>query len=121
MKYPLPIIAGFVLALLIIVFVIVPNMPGPYDDFAKCLNDKGAKMYGTFWCSHCKDQKEMFGNSWKHVNYIECSTPDGKGQTEICAAEGIRGYPTWEFPDGERASGLISFQERSEKTGCTLN
>lgn len=121
MKYQLPIIAGVVFALLILVFVVLPSMPGPSDDFAKCLSDSGAKIYGAFWCSHCKDQKNMFGSSWKHVNYVECSTPDGKGQTEICIAEGIRSYPTWEFPDGERDSGVISFQELSEKTGCTLD
>jgi len=41
--------------------------PGAYDDFAECLNQKGAVMYGAYWCGHCKDQKKMFGNSFKYA------------------------------------------------------
>lgn len=120
MKNPVPVIATFIAGLALLLFVVMPNMPGQYDDFAKCLSDSGAKMYGTFWCSHCNEQKEMFGNSWKHMNYIECSTPDGNKQTAICTADGIRAYPTWEFPGGERDTGVFSFQELSQKTGCAL-
>ena len=34
-----------------------------YDDFAKCLTENGATMYGTVWCGHCNNQKDMFGDS----------------------------------------------------------
>ena len=30
---------------------------------AKCLTSKDVKMYGTSWCPHCNNQKEMFGVS----------------------------------------------------------
>src|SRR3989344_7082850 len=66
-----------------------------YDDFAKCLTEKGVKMYGAYWCGHCKTQKEMLGDSWQYVNYVECSNPDGTPTAE-CTAAGIEGYPTWE-------------------------
>ncbi|MFH1400946.1 MAG: hypothetical protein ABIH41_05485, partial [Nanoarchaeota archaeon] len=33
------------------------------DDFARCLTQSGATMYGASWCPHCNDQKEMFGSS----------------------------------------------------------
>ena len=29
-----------------------------YDAFARCLSDRGVKMYGAWWCPHCKEQKE---------------------------------------------------------------
>jgi len=119
MKYPLPVIVSFIIGLALVLFFIIPNIPGPYDDFAKCLNDKGAKMYGTYMCPHCNDQKALFGSSWKHMNYIECSNP-GQGQAEICAREGIRLYPTWEFADGEREAGVFTLQELSERMGCPL-
>ncbi|MEI8253857.1 MAG: hypothetical protein WCG25_09235 [bacterium] len=29
-------------------------------------------MYGTETCSHCIAQKELFGDSFKYINYIDC-------------------------------------------------
>ncbi len=95
------------------------KLPGKYDDFAKCINEKGAKFYGTFWCPHCKDQKRIFGKSAKYLPYIECSTPNGKDQTQICKDEKIDGYPTWEFSNGTRISGTQTLEQLSLKTGCT--
>ena len=44
---------------------------------AKHLKETGAKMYGAFWCSHCLDQKLLFGSeAVKEMPYIECF-PDG--------------------------------------------
>jgi len=94
--------------------------PGKYDELAKCLTEKGVKMYGTYWCSHCKVQKQMFGDSWQYVSYVECSLPGGQGQTEECGEAGIEGYPTWEFEDGERLSGEVVLEQLAEKAGCEL-
>src|SRR3989338_4753785 len=99
--------------------------PGQYDDFAKCLTEKGAKMYGAYWCPHCINQKEDFGKSWQYVTYVECSLPGGQAQTPVCKTAGIEGYPTWEFIDAEtqnktRASGELSFEQLSVYSGCPL-
>ena len=93
---------------------------GQYATFAQCLTEKGVKMYGAFWCSHCNNQKKLFGSSWASVEYIECSTPDGAGQTSLCAAAGITGYPTWEFAGGKRVSGEMSLADLSAQSGCLL-
>ncbi len=94
--------------------------PGKYDDFAKCLKDKGAIFYGAFWCPHCQNQKKLFGKSAMYLPYVECSTPDGKAQTQECRDKGIEGYPLWEFSGGERISGEVPLSTLSEKTGCLL-
>ncbi|MBS3151916.1 hypothetical protein J4230_00745 [Candidatus Woesearchaeota archaeon] len=91
-----------------------------YDNFAKCLTENGTKMYGAYWCSHCKNQKEMFGDSFKHINYIECSLPDGKGQTQECNQAGIRRYPTWEFKDSKRVERELPFEQLSQYSGCEI-
>lgn len=91
------------------------------DELATCLQEKGVKMYGAFWCPHCNEQKKMFGSSFSKIQYIECSTPDGKGQLQVCKDAGIDGYPTWEFPNGIRASGELSALELAEKAGCQYN
>lgn len=91
----------------------------PYDAFAKCITDAGAKFYGAYWCSHCKSQKELFQNS-KELPYIECSTASGQGLLPICAEAGIDSFPTWRFADGSELSGEQSFEALAEKTSCTV-
>ena len=88
--------------------------------FAKCITDEGAVMFGAYWCSHCKSQKKAFGESFSEINYIECSLPGGEGQTEICNQAKIESYPTWEFADGSRVNGEMSFGQLSAKTACKL-
>lgn len=99
----------------------VSGGPGKYDAFAQCLKDKGAEFYGAFWCPHCQKQKALFGSSKKYLPYIECSTPDGRGQTAACTEKGIKTYPTWVFPDMSSTTGETSLAVLSEKTGCPLS
>lgn len=88
---------------------------------AKHLTDSGVKLYGAFWCGHCEDQKKLFGEvAFEYINYIECSTPDGSAQTEVCIVEEIKAYPTWEFADGERVSKVFSLKELAEKTDFNM-
>ena len=96
------------------------NAPGKYDTFATCLKDKGAVFYGAFWCPHCQATKKLFGSSAKLLNYQECSTPDGNGQTQVCIDKGVKSYPTWEFADGSRLTGEIPLAQLAEKTSCQL-
>jgi len=111
---------------IIIVMVVIGGIvywqkqPGKLDSFAQCLGDKGAQFYGAFWCTHCQDQKAMFGRSAKLLPYIECSTSDGQNQTETCQQANIEGYPTWQFADGSREAGLFSLDQLAQKTGCQL-
>jgi len=91
-----------------------------YDAFAQCLGEKGAIFYGAFWCPHCANQKELFGDSARLLPYVECSTPDGRGQTQECRDKNIDGYPTWEFADGSRQGGEVALETLAEKTSCEL-
>src|ERR1700694_373108 len=38
-----------------------------HDAFARCLTERGVKMYGAWWCPHCVEQKEKFGASFEYV------------------------------------------------------
>jgi len=89
-------------------------------DLAKALTQAGVKMYGAYWCSHCQDQKAMFGQAWQYVTYIECADPkDLSQQTQTCVAAKIEGYPTWVFPDGSRVVSPLTYNELAEKIGLT--
>lgn len=94
--------------------------PGPLDQFAVCLQDKGAKFYGAFWCPHCANQKKLFGSSKRLLPYEECSTADGQGQLQVCIDKKIETYPTWIFADESRLTGEIKLATLAEKTGCLL-
>ena len=94
-----------------------------YDGFAQCLKDRGVKMYGAWWCPHCQDQKEKFGQaSFKRVPYVECGVPGNiKGQNPVCKEDGIQHFPTWQFPPtGERVERVLTLEELSDRTGCSL-
>lgn len=94
--------------------------PGKLDSFAQCLKDKGAVYYGAFWCPHCQATNKMFGKSKRLLPYVECSTPNGQGQLQVCKDKNINGYPTWIFADGSILTGERTLQELSDKTGCQL-
>lgn len=91
------------------------------DRFAKCLAQKDATMYGVFWCDHCREQKEKFGESFKYVKYVECVNPDAP-RTLIpeCKAQGIKHTPTWVFSDGEHVEGIMGIDQLSMKTHCKM-
>jgi hypothetical protein len=93
----------------------------PMDRFAKCLADKGATMYGVFWCDHCREQKEKFGDSFKYASYVECVTQDAP-RTLIpeCKALGIKHTPTWIFSDGEHVEGVMGLDQLAAKTHCKM-
>lgn len=92
----------------------LPDKPGQYDKLAQSIAQSGTKFYGAFWCSNCQTQKAEFGKSAKLLPYIECSTPDTKGQLQVCKDQGITAYPTWVFADGSRRTGVISREELTE-------
>jgi thiol-disulfide isomerase/thioredoxin len=109
---------------LISLLVVEGKKPGKYDQLAQCITDSGAKFYGAFWCPHCQAQKAMFGKSAKKLPYVECSTKDGKGQTQICIDQDIKSYPTWVLADGTRLpvenQAGVSFATLAAKTNCTV-
>lgn len=91
-----------------------------YDSFAKCLASKQAKMYGLYWCPHCIEQKEMFGDAFHHVLYVECAI---KGSSELateCKIAGVKLFPSWQFGTEKPKEGVLSLDALSDKTGCAL-
>ncbi len=83
------------------------------EKLALCLKEKGAVMYGTYWCPHCKKQKEMFGEAFKYINYVECTEVPQK-----CEEAGIYGVPTWIFKNGTKLEGIQTLEKLKEVSGC---
>lgn len=110
---------AFFAGLIWLVFI-QPYQADKYDAFASCIKDSGTVFYGAFWCLHCQNQKAEFGRSARLLSYVECSTADSQGQTQICIDKGIKSYPTWEFKDGSREYGEVPLETLAKKTGCVL-
>lgn len=83
------------------------------DQFAQCLTQAQVKMYGTTTCSHCLDQKAMFGDSFKYIDYVDClATPN------LCSK--IEGTPTWKLADETLLLGKQELAVLAQKTNCEL-
>ena len=90
-----------------------------YDDFAQCLTERGAVMYGSFSCGACQRQKLEFGSAFRYISYVECN-PNGKdSHTDLCEAGGIEYMPTWIY-NGEKHFGYQTLGELAQMTGCRL-
>jgi len=123
MKKGVLIFWGIILALIIAgvaASLVASAQPNKLDSFAQCLKNSGTIMYGAFWCPHCQRTKAMFGSAAKYLPYVECSTPDAQGQTQICKDKGISSYPTWVFPDGSTLTGEHTLQELANASKCPL-
>ncbi len=105
---------------LVLVFWFVVRKPGAnagaLDEFARCLAQKSATMYGAYWCSVCKEEKKNFGISFRFIPYVECTAEPQK-----CLDAGIKGYPTWIFADGRKLEGEQGIEKLSQESGCPLN
>ncbi|XP_003558888.1 thiol-disulfide oxidoreductase LTO1 isoform X2 [Brachypodium distachyon] len=87
---------------------------------ARHLHSIGAKMYGAFWCSHCNEQKQMFGREAMEIlDYVECfpnGAGKGKKMAAECAVTGLEGFPTW-FINGKVLSGDQELSVLAEASG----
>lgn len=97
---------------------VVAPLQSNLDDFAKCLTENNATMYGASWCSHCNNQKNMFGESVEYIRFVDCEV-GGKLSTE-CKAANIQGYPTW-IINGKTYTGEQTLEKLAQLTGCSLN
>ena len=91
-----------------------------YDAFAKCLGTKQAKMYGLYWCPHCIEQKEKFGDAFHYVPYQECAIKGSSEMAPACKIAGVKLFPSWQFGDEPPKEGVLSLEALSDKTGCSL-
>jgi uncharacterized membrane protein len=104
----------------------VPGEPGPPVTtqsgaaeiaLADHLSQIGAKMYGAFWCPHCHDQKQLFGQeAFSRINYIECDPRGQNPQPQMCSDAGVPGYPAWEI-NGQLVAGTHSLEQLADLSG----
>lgn len=87
--------------------------------FAKALADAGVKFYGAAWCPFCTEQKELFEDGGRFLPFIEVTKAD-RTLNAVGTAEGITTFPTWEFPDDTRATGVLSLATIAQRSGVAI-
>jgi hypothetical protein len=112
---------GLILVLIVAAYLIAwHHRNHKYDKFAQCLAAKQATMYGLYWCPHCAEQKEMFGESFHYVHYVECGIRGSREMTDQCKIAGVTLFPSWQFGTDPPKEGILSLDALSDKTGCSL-
>lgn len=90
------------------------------EDLAICLSESNVKVYCSLDCVACERQKEIFGDAFSRLDWIECSS--GENWSEECITADINDVPTWSFPkDLEIKNNLLSCSEcvkESEEIFC---
>lgn len=80
------------------------------SELAQCLSSKGAVMYGLDTCSHCKDQKAMFGLSFQYIDYKPC-------EKDILGCNKLQGVPAW-IINNQTYYGTQDLEKLKELSGC---
>ncbi|MGH9498809.1 MAG: hypothetical protein ACRD3L_06665 [Terriglobales bacterium] len=114
------VVVGIVAVFAALYFFVRHKQNSRMDAFAQCLSARGAKMYGAFWCSHCSDQKELFGPSFQYAPYVECGIKGSRNEAQVCSDAGVKRFPTWIFADGVRVEGERPLDFLGQATGCPL-
>ena len=90
-------------------------------NFAEFLSAKNIVMYSVYWCSHCYEQKQLFGEeAVKKLNVIECDKEGKDNQHDLCVKKDIEGFPTWEI-NGNLYSGQKDLNDLAIISGYTGN
>jgi len=89
-----PWVIGIVILFLIpIILFNLPREKEDFTDFAKCLDEKGVNMYGSFRCGVCAKTRKLFGEAFEFIKEIECHPLGKNPQTELCTQKKIRRTP----------------------------
>ena len=74
-------------------------------------------MYGAYWCPHCHEQLQLFGQkAVAQLPYIEFADDCKNSRPDLCEPAKIEGYPTWKIK-GKTYMGTQSLKELASASG----
>ncbi|HUP78500.1 MAG TPA: peptidylprolyl isomerase, partial [Pirellula sp.] len=88
-------------------------------EFAKALQQAGVRFFGADWCPFCTEQKQLFQDGAQFLPFIEMSNPD-RTRNATAISENVTTYPTWEFGNGSRVTGVQTLQQLSTLSGVAI-
>lgn len=81
------------------------------EEIAKCIANKST-LYVQLGCHACKTQEEIFGDSYKYLDTVDCFYEQDK-----CVEKDITATPTWVI-NGERYTGYKQIDKLKELADC---
>ncbi len=87
--------------------------------FAKDLAAADVKFFSASWCADCTAQAQLFEDGSDDLPFVKVTGSDREFD-ETGIAEQLTELPTWEFPDHTRASGILSLQTISQRSGVDI-
>jgi cyclophilin family peptidyl-prolyl cis-trans isomerase len=87
--------------------------------FAKALDQAGVQFFGAAWCPFCTEQKQLFEDGGKYLPFVEVTNPD-RTPNSLATQNNVTTYPTWEFPNGQRVTGLQTLAQLSSLSGVAI-
>jgi hypothetical protein len=83
------------------------------EGLAKHLSSTGAIIYTLPTCSHCQEQKGLFGTAVEYLNEVNCAI-----ESQRCSAKGFNAVPTWEI-EGKLYTGTKTLDQLARLSGYT--
>jgi len=80
------------------------------DNLTNAMSDKGMVLYCSYLSSECKEQKELFGDSYKNVTSVECDAEGPDANADECIGRNVSTYPTWIY-EGQLHEGVLSLAD----------
>lgn len=100
--------------LTIIIFIYVKNNNYVNEKLAKCIASKST-LYVSTGCVACKYQEEIFGDSFKYLNVVDCAVNPEK--CSLIIENGYISTPSW-IINNKKYTGVQSIEKLKELTGC---
>lgn len=85
----------------------------PVENLAACLTRQNVTMYGVDTCAECQNQKQIFGNAFQKIKYVNCDF-----HADVCNQENVGYYPTW-IQNDRRLTGFQSLPNLANWTQCS--
>ena len=77
-------------------------------------------MYGLYWCPHCIEQKEMFGDAFHYVPTWSARSESSNELAPDCKTRGSETVPQLAIRQRATERGSAVAEALSDKTGCKL-
>lgn len=82
---------------------------------AKHLASNGMVLYGSDLSVETKQQIDLFGNSAKDIDYVDCDVATSSSNPDECIGQNIAIYPTWVY-NGVKYEGVQILSELAKIT-----
>ncbi len=87
--------------------------------FAKALKQAGVRFFGADWCPFCNQQKGLFKEGAQYLPFVEVTNAD-RSLNATGTSENITTYPTWEFANAQRVTGVQTLAQLSQLSGIAI-